>query len=509
MLRIVLILALATAVALADPCLKCGEEVEKGWKFCPECGQAVPEANRIVRPAVSNPDVRDASARAGAKKAEFIDSLRRLKQVYEDSRDNERAAQVGEAISIAEGISPAGVRNAIGLGPGSGGSGGGRYGGRLGGRRNLVARGGGKYGPRGTETAVTGGLRWLARHQSADGHWSARDFSAECGGTRCPDEGYAEYDTGVTGLALLAFLGAGYSNLTKETYVDPHSGKTTCWGEVVKNGIKWLLSNQDDEGCFGGRHGSKYMYNHAIAALSMAEAYGMTEITLFKDSAQKGIDFLLAARNPTKAWRYTSLSGDNDTSVTSWCVMALKAAGLAGLASDWKGTDGAMAWIVMVTDLDDSRVGYNCKKSDKVVVTGKNEDWDGHETMTAIGMLCRTFIDRNQQDPALEAGAKFLAGDLPSFSGKKIDYYYWYYGSLALYQYDGPDGKYWKSWNEAMKDAVVPAQKAKVDGCLEGSWDAGVDRWGFAGGRVYSTALNVLTLEVYYRCERVFSGSRK
>ena len=37
-----------------------------------------------------------------------------------------------------------------------------------------------------------------------------------------------------------------------------------------------------------------------------------------------------------------------------------------------------------------------------------------------------------------------------------------------------------------------------------------VDRWGFAGGRVYATAINVLTLEVYYRYENVFgAGKRK
>ena len=42
-------------------------------------------------------------------------------------------------------------------------------------------------------------------------------------------------------------------------------------------------------------------------------------------------------------------------------------------------------------------------------------------------------------------------------------------------------------------------EKDKKDRCLEGSWDSDVDRWCFEGGRVLATALNVLTLEVYYR----------
>ncbi|MBI3272198.1 MAG: hypothetical protein HYZ53_24610 [Planctomycetes bacterium] len=41
-----------------------------------------------------------------------------------------------------------------------------------------------------------------------------------------------------------------------------------------------------------------------------------------------------------------------------------------------------------------------------------------------------------------------------------------------------------------------------------GSWDAD-DRWGFEGGRIYATALNTLTLEVYYRYESVLSGQKR
>ena len=39
-----------------------------------------------------------------------------------------------------------------------------------------------------------------------------------------------------------------------------------------------------------------------------------------------------------------------------------------------------------------------------------------------------------------------------------------------------------------------------------GSWEP-IDRWGGEGGRVYATAINALTLEVYYRYANVF-GTR-
>ncbi len=107
------------------------------------------------------------------------------------------------------------------------------------------------------------------------------------------------------------------------------------------------------------------------------------------------------------------------------------------------------------------------------------------------------------------AAAATILKDLPAWDAgrRTIDFYYWYYASLALWQHDGPEGPAWKAFNESMKTALVPFQER--DGCRTGSWDPAVDRWGSVGGRVYATAINVLTLEVYYRYGKVFTGMRK
>jgi hypothetical protein len=57
----------------------------------------------------------------------------------------------------------------------------------------------------------------------------------------------------------------------------------------------------------------------------------------------------------------------------------------------------------------------------------------------------------------------------------------------------------------AMKAAVVDSQRK--DGDERGSWDPQVDPWGFSGGRVYSTALMALCLEVYFRYSRTAGNS--
>jgi hypothetical protein len=253
------------------------------------------------------------------------------------------------------------------------------------------------------------------------------------------------------------------------------------------------------------------MYNHAIAALAMAEAYGLTNATVYRAPAQKGIDFITLAQNPYLGWRYHVKPGDNDTSVTGWCVMALKSAEISGLTTARTGFDGARAWLERVTDKETGEVGYTGLGRVDVVVPGRNEKWGPHPSMTAVGLLCRIYVDQNAADPLLEKAARRIMKDLPVWNeaGHTVDSYYWYYATLALYLYkDGPGAWAWKSWNDAMKDALIPHQKTRKAGCADGSWDPDVDRWGFAGGRVYMTAINVLTLEVYYRYASVF-GARK
>jgi hypothetical protein len=74
-----------------------------------------------------------------------------------------------------------------------------------------------------------------------------------------------------------------------------------------------------------------------------------------------------------------------------------------------------------------------------------------------------------------------------------MDEYYWYYGTLAMYQYGGPE---WEQWNDSLRDLLVADQLDA--GPHAGSWEPrGV--WGRYGGRIYQTALSTLCLEVYYR----------
>jgi hypothetical protein len=62
-----------------------------------------------------------------------------------------------------------------------------------------------------------------------------------------------------------------------------------------------------------------------------------------------------------------------------------------------------------------------------------------------------------------------------------------------MFQRQGTD---WQRWNAALQAELLARQQ--WNGSLAGSYDPD-DLWGGYGGRVYSTALATLCLEVYYR----------
>jgi hypothetical protein len=57
-------------------------------------------------------------------------------------------------------------------------------------------------------------------------------------------------------------------------------------------------------------------------------------------------------------------------------------------------------------------------------------------------------------------------------------------------------GPVWRHWNEALQAQLLGTQQKT--GPLAGSWDPD-PVWGGYGGRIYSTTLSTLCLEVYYR----------
>lgn len=145
--------------------------------------------------------------------------------------------------------------------------------------------------------------------------------------------------------------------------------------------------------------------------------------------------------------------------------------------------------------------------------TGYNTRVPLTEATTGVGMLARQFLLGEPDAPLVRDAAEFLArlaeqkwSDLEA-AGNDRDFYLWYNCTLAMFQ---AGGEPWGRWNPPVRDTILNLQRH--DGCARGSWDPS-SKWGHPGGRIYTTALAALTLEVYYRyashleAEEAFQGT--
>jgi hypothetical protein len=331
-----------------------------------------------------------------------------------------------------------------------------------------------------TENAVAAALNWLAANQNPDGRWDAdvhgagRETRNVLGhDRRDPKTGRitgAQADTGVTGLALLAFLGSGETHLSGE-----HR-------HAVQLGLEYLLSIQASDGNLAGSaEVFAAMYCHGMATLALGEAYALSGDDRLLPGLKRAIGFTIAAQSSAGGWRYrpNEPTDPGDMSQFGWQLMALKSADLGGLP------------IPIATRVKMVRFLQSCSIGNRRGLAGYRPGDRASRTMTAEGLVCRYFLDAENASAALDEGTAYVSEERPS--QKAPNYYYWYYGTLAMFQRQGSD---WQRWNTALQAELLARQQ--WNGSLAGSYDPD-DLWGGYGGRVYSTALATLCLEVYYR----------
>jgi len=337
------------------------------------------------------------------------------------------------------------------------------------------------------------GLAWLKRHQDEDGKWDCDRFMKhDRDGEPCDGAGSPVHDVGVTGLAMLALLGDG-STLRQ----GPHK-------DALKKAVKWLRNQQQENGLYGSDASHDFLYDHAIASYAMCEAYGLSEYKLLRSTAQKGLDYLEAHRNPGGVWRYQPRDGGNDTSITGWAIMACKTGEYFGLSVNDEALSAAAKWFDEVSDAS-GRHGYTKRGEPSSRHPGdhaKRFPPTNGETNTAVGLFARFFLGQETKDkPVMKAAADVILAAPPIWreEGGRIDHNYWFWASYAMYQVGG---EHWEEWQRRLASSVLLYQHdALKNENLAGSWDP-IGVWGRDGGRVYSTALLTMVLESSYRYSR-------
>ena len=337
-----------------------------------------------------------------------------------------------------------------------------------------------------TERAVRDGLRYLASIQNRDGSWGDR---------RRYDDKYGLVYVGKSALCVLAFLGAGHT---------PDSN--TEHSQVVARAIAHLLSLQDpDNGAFG----PSSCYGHGIATYAIAECFGLTKDPALRRPLENALVWLLAHQGPRKdrknrgGWGYFSpgLQAEDTyarISVSAWMVMALESARLSGIELPENCLPMAREYLELSFDEPNGWFRYNQNPS------RLRSQWPTLPASTPAGAFCLMLLGVDKDDPRVATAVDYTVQRRPQRFRKYRDddfvlngqgnVYFWYYGSLACFL---RGGEAWERWNERLK-TVLPAGQAE-----DGSFPP-IDTYAdYAGDserdRSYTTAMCVLSLEVYYR----------
>jgi len=316
-----------------------------------------------------------------------------------------------------------------------------------------------------SELAVEAAVLWMAEHQERDGTWRLDLQGDACNG-RCNHGAQISNSQSVaTGLALLTFLGAGYTH------------QEGPYKEAVSRGLYALIQRMKQTP-HGGRFAPDFsnfaMYEQGICSLALCEAYQMTQDESLRDACREALRYIHYAQHGDGSWDYDP-KRPGDVSIGCWQIMALKSGHMAKLPVPVDSIRVFDRYLDSVASDDGAKYGYRNRRP-KV-------------STTAMGLLMRLYRGWPRTDPRMLAGARYVASEGPS----QDDVYSNFYTTQLLFQIEGP---LWENWNPKMRDYLVATQEK--EGHQRGSWYfAQGDN--LVGGRLYVTAMAAMTLQVYYR----------
>ncbi|HEX4141964.1 MAG TPA: prenyltransferase/squalene oxidase repeat-containing protein [Pirellulales bacterium] len=299
------------------------------------------------------------------------------------------------------------------------------------------------------EAAVDRALDHLARRQNEEGWWP-QNVNA------------AGPNNGINAFGLLAFLGRGHT---------PGRGPHQL---TVGRAINYILSTQNEQGLYASPGPSQGpMYEHALATLSLIEAYGAVGSLEMRGSVQKAIDLIVASQNDQGGWRYQPHKSDADLSVTVMQVVALRAAINARLNVPQATTDKAVQYV----------------KSCASPAGGFSYQPGGGPNcaQTAAGSLCMQLLGQFD-DPSVPKGLQFLQS---KNYDAHIDPYFYYTSYYSMQAHFQAGETQWAVWHPRVRKFLLDTQNE------DGSWPGhGEDRLN-GPAMTYSTALGAMCLEVY------------
>jgi len=303
------------------------------------------------------------------------------------------------------------------------------------------------------DDAVANALKYLSQQQRHNGCWNVEVMGDS---------------TGITSLAVMAFLAAGHV---------PGEGP---YGKVIDRGVAYVLEKQDVGGMIVDHRGHGPMYDHGISTLMLSEVAGMTskeQAGRTRQVLENGIKLILRSQMLRKTareaggWRYQSTSLDSDLSVTGWQLLALRAAKDIGCDVPVENIDLAVNYV------------KRCHNSHGF---GYQPGQGPTSSLTGVGVLALQICGHHD-DPEVERGVQFLRRQ-PQRIDEQWFFYGAYYNAFSGYKYGGPD---WELTKDSLFSQLLTIQSPA------GQWESrNQNEKRF--GPIYTTSLAVLALTVEY-----------
>lgn len=297
-----------------------------------------------------------------------------------------------------------------------------------------------------TVAAMDAGIGWLIRHQDENGGWSASQFQRHdpktdlCTGTGKPDQ-----DLPVTAWSTLALVARG------------NTVRAGVHREALQKALRWLETQTQADGFIGAPEAGNAVVAHALSCFAMAAVKASSH----QPPPQKSLDRLETLRLPSGTWPARPGETKGEAMATYWAGSVCKAVG--GGRMDLEPTLSAMQ-RGEVAALSPALEATLLKYAQR----GPQDNARRLELVESLG----------KQVPRWRDG--------PDATG--MDFLDWYSGTFAM---SSAGDAAWFEWCQTLREVLVVHQR--TDGAHAGSWDP-IDRNGKEGGRIYATAVNVLSL---------------
>ena len=255
-----------------------------------------------------------------------------------------------------------------------------------------------------SEEAVVLGLDWLARHQAADGHWGPDCLRPQPEGC-CLARGHcgsggSEHRLAQTGLAVLAMQAAGHYDFNGNEYSQRRPPRARLAGRAT-SGPTAVSSTAS------ARRGECNMYEHGIAAFALADACEMADSLdrepddRYRQAAQRGVQFIAVRPAHRRRLALHARARAAQRHVGLRLAGVGPDGGQAGTASS-RSSDECVA--DMVEDFF-KRCEMRRRRPHRATCPAKVIS----DATTGVGMLVHEFILEQPDSPLVKEAAKYLA----------------------------------------------------------------------------------------------------